>query len=199
MNVNLPEPEHVNEKTLALCRDELREPAPKALIRQLFSRYLAVRYRMPYLGKGFRWGYHWIVRKGVLSVGNYVFIGRGAHVIYPTVIGDLCLIAAGVQFAGNDHGYSDTRRPIRVTPPEVDPFSIVSIVEPDVWIGRAAIIIHGLRIGRGAVVAAGSVVTKDVPPYSIVAGVPARVLKMRFTPQEIEYYDHQLYSRDGYD
>lgn len=54
-------------------------------------------------------------------------------------------------------------------------------IEDDVWIGHRALIMHGITIGRGAVVAAGALVTKDVPAYAIVGGVPAKVLKMRFS------------------
>lgn len=54
------------------------------------------------------------------------------------------------------------------------------IIEGDNWIGANAIILKGIRVGEGAVVAAGAVVTKDVPPFSVVAGVPAKVIKMRF-------------------
>lgn len=57
----------------------------------------------------------------------------------------------------------------------------------DVWIGWGATIVSGVNIGDGAVVAARAVVTKDVPPYAIVAGNPARVLRYRFTPEEIQY------------
>ena len=59
------------------------------------------------------------------------------------------------------------------------------ILEDDVWIGFGSIIMSGVHIGQGAVVAAGSVVTKDVPPYAIVGGVPAKVIKYRFTPEII--------------
>ena len=59
------------------------------------------------------------------------------------------------------------------------------IVDDDVWIGYRSIIMSGVHIGQGAVVAAGSVVTKDVPPYAIVGGVPAKVIKYRFTPEVI--------------
>ena len=60
------------------------------------------------------------------------------------------------------------------------------IVDDDVWVGYGATIISGVHIGQGAVVAAGAVVTKDVPPYAIVGGVPAKVIKYRFEPVMIE-------------
>lgn len=60
------------------------------------------------------------------------------------------------------------------------------VVEDDVWIGYGSIILSGVSIGRGAVIAAGSVITKNVPCYSIVAGNPARVVKMRLTPEQID-------------
>lgn len=60
------------------------------------------------------------------------------------------------------------------------------IVDDDVWIGYGATIMSGVHIGQGAVVAAGAVVTKDVPPYAIVGGVPAKVIKYRFEPEMIE-------------
>jgi len=57
-------------------------------------------------------------------------------------------------------------------------------IEDDVWVGHGAIILHGVTIGEGAIVAAGSIVTKDVAPYSIVAGGPARKLRDRFDPAQ---------------
>ena len=54
------------------------------------------------------------------------------------------------------------------------------IIEDDVWIGENAVILSGVHIGQGAVIAAGAVVTRDIPPYSIVAGVPAKILRYRF-------------------
>lgn len=59
------------------------------------------------------------------------------------------------------------------------------VVEDDVWLGYGATVLSGVHIGQGAVVAAGSVVTKDVLPYAIVAGVPAKVIKYRFSPELI--------------
>ena len=60
------------------------------------------------------------------------------------------------------------------------------VVEDDVWIGMRCTILSGVHIGRGAVIAAGSVITKDVPPYAIVGGVPAKVIKYRFSEKVIE-------------
>lgn len=60
------------------------------------------------------------------------------------------------------------------------------IVDDDVWIGYGATILSGVHIGQGAVVAAGAVVTRDVPPYAIVGGVPAKVIKYRFEPAMVE-------------
>jgi virginiamycin A acetyltransferase len=60
------------------------------------------------------------------------------------------------------------------------------IIENDVWVGRDALILSGVKIGNGAVIGARSVVAKDVPPYTIVAGNPARVIRERFTPAQRE-------------
>ena len=60
------------------------------------------------------------------------------------------------------------------------------VVGHDVWVGHGAIILQGVTVGNGAIIAAGAVVTKDVPPYSVVGGNPARVLKSRFDPQIID-------------
>jgi acetyltransferase-like isoleucine patch superfamily enzyme len=67
------------------------------------------------------------------------------------------------------------------------------IIGDDVWIGARAIVLHGVTIGRGAVVAAGAVVTKGVPPYAIVGGVPARIIKYRFEPETIKRHEALLY------
>ena len=85
-------------------------------------------------------------------------------------------------------------------------------VEDDAWIGFGSQIMSGVKIGKGAVVAAGSIVTKDVPPYSIVGGVPAKIIKYRFdektiaklmkidysklSKEEIEKHIDELYSKD---
>lgn len=69
------------------------------------------------------------------------------------------------------------------------------VVSDDVWIGYGATILSGVRIGQGAVVAAGAVVTKDVPPYAIVGGVPAKVISYRFDEKVINKLLHLDYSK----
>jgi acetyltransferase-like isoleucine patch superfamily enzyme len=67
------------------------------------------------------------------------------------------------------------------------------IVEDDVWIGYAAIVLSGVTIGRGAIIAAGSVVSGNVAPYSIVAGHPARKVGQRFTEEQIAAHEMAVY------
>ncbi|WHO40755.1 CatB-related O-acetyltransferase [Sphingobium sp. AP49] len=73
---------------------------------------------------------------------------------------------------------------VPVPPP--DQFAPAPVIEHDVWIGQHVQLARGITIGTGAVIAAGAVVTRDVPPYAIVGGVPARIIRYRFTPDIIE-------------
>lgn len=70
------------------------------------------------------------------------------------------------------------------------------IVEEDVWIGARVTLLCGVRVGRGAIVAAGAVVTRDVPPYAIVGGVPAKVVSYRFGLEEIKRHEEALYTKE---
>jgi len=67
------------------------------------------------------------------------------------------------------------------------------VIEDDVWVGTRAIILHGVLIGRGSVIGAGAVVTKDVPPYALVVGVPASVVKFRWDVETILRHEAMLY------
>lgn len=110
------------------------------------------------------------------------------------VIGKFCAIASGVKFimgAANHRLSSVTTYPFAVfggawaesAPPHLSqlPFKGDIVVGSDVWIGRESVILPGVHIGDGAIVAAYSVVTKDVPPYTVFGGNPARLLKRRFS------------------
>lgn len=69
------------------------------------------------------------------------------------------------------------------------------VIEDDVWVGANVTILKGVTIGRGSVVAAGSVVTKSCAPYSIIGGVPAKLIKMRFTPEQIKEHEVIIYGK----
>lgn len=70
------------------------------------------------------------------------------------------------------------------------------IIEDGVWVGCNVTILKGVHIGKGSVIAAGSIVTKDVPPYSIVGGNPAKVIKFRFTEEQIKEHERILNERN---
>ena len=66
------------------------------------------------------------------------------------------------------------------------------VIEDDVWVGANVTILKGVTIGHGSVVAAGAVVTKSCPPYSIIGGVPAKLIKMRFTDDDIKEHESRM-------
>lgn len=68
-------------------------------------------------------------------------------------------------------------------------------IEDDVWCGANVTVLKGVTIGRGSVIAAGAVVTKSFPPYSIIGGIPAQLLKMRFTEEQIKEHERLLYGK----
>ncbi len=70
------------------------------------------------------------------------------------------------------------------------------VIEEDCWVGAGCIVLPGVKIGRGSVVGAGSVVTKDVLPYSVVAGVPAKIIAVKFREEDVLLHEQVLYSAD---
>ena len=75
----------------------------------------------------------------------------------------------------------------------VNPYDLPVVIEDGCWIGANVTILKGVTIGRGSVVAAGAVVTKSCEPYSIIGGIPAKLLKMRFTPEQIIEHERKLF------
>lgn len=119
-----------------------------------------------------------------MSFGHHVQLGPHCHVSADIYFGNYVLCAAYVSFIGkNEHSYNRPGLPVWNSPRGVD---APTIVGNDVWIGHGAIIIGGVKIGDGSIIAAGSVVTKDVPPMTIVGGNPAKVIKKRFALKEEE-------------
>ena len=124
---------------------------------------------------------------GNVELGDCVQFGARCRIQCDIRIGNQVLIAGEVAFVGrNDHCTSKIGTTIWDSPRGVDQ---PTVVEDDVWIGYRATILSGVRIGKGAVVAAGAVVVKDIEPYTVVAGVPATVVKRRFTAEEITRHE----------
>lgn len=106
-------------------------------------------------------------------------------------IGNYCSIAPDVSFViDGEHNYKlISTYPFKqryLGGKDVSESKGDIVIGDDVWIGYRATILSGVKIGQGAIIAAGAVVTKDVPPYAIVGGVPAKVIKYRFEPKMIE-------------
>lgn len=129
------------------------------------------------------------------TVGRYSYIARNT-LVQNTTIGSFCSISEGCNIGMPSHptefvstspvflnGSNTLRRNFAEIPYEDCPKTVIG---NDVWIGAHAQIKSGLTIGNGAVIAAGAVVTHDVPPYAIVGGVPAKLIKYRFDEDTIE-------------
>jgi len=110
---------------------------------------------------------------GDVIIGDHTRIGLHNTIIGPVDIGNHVNLAQGITVTALNHNFSDTNKRIDEQGVSTNPVTI----EDDVWGGANAVILPGVTIGEHCVVAAGAVVTKDVPPHSLVAGVPAKVIK----------------------
>ena len=120
---------------------------------------------------------------GNIIIGENTLIGMSNVIIGPARLGNNIIIAQNVVMSGLNHNYQDISIPIveqNVSTAEI-------IIEDDCWIAANVVITAGVKIGKHAVIGGGSVVTKDVPPYSVVAGNPAKLIK--FFNQETKKWE----------
>ena len=110
---------------------------------------------------------------GDVIIGDHTRIGLHNTIIGPVTIGSHVNLAQGITVTALNHNFTDTEK--RIDEQGVSTSSVT--IEDDIWIGANATILSGVKIGQHSVIAAGAVVTKDVPPHSLVAGVPAKVIK----------------------
>ncbi len=111
-----------------------------------------------------------------VKIGDHVFINKGTTIEGEVEIGNFIKIGQNVLITAKNHTYTDYTKPISMqgfTEKKV-------VIGDDVWIGSQAVILPGVHIGRGAIIGANAVVTKNVEMYAIVAGVPAKTIKYRF-------------------
>jgi acetyltransferase-like isoleucine patch superfamily enzyme len=130
-----------------------------------------------------------------IYIGNDVSLGNGGHFSAINTyirIGDKVMFAPQVGIIAGDHNTSVLgvyMKDVQEKRPDDDQ---PVIIENDVWIGFRAIILKGVTVGRGSIVAAGAVVTRDVPRYSVVGGVPAKILHMRWSGREIIEHERMV-------
>ena len=130
-----------------------------------------------------------------VSIGNDVFIGSGATFSASEsqiIIGNKVMFGPNVTIMGGDHNHSTVGKYMfDVKEKNIDDDQPI-IIKDDVWIGANAIILKGVTINQGSIVAAGALVVKDVEKYSIVAGVPAKHIKYRFSNDQILEHENKL-------
>ena len=149
-----------------------------------------------------RWrhGLRWVHSTSYLASGSEIcpdlvarefsYIGPECTLGPKVELGAYSMLGPHVSVVGGDHIYNQLGIPlIFADRPALKP----TVIEADAWIGCGTILLAGIRVGRGAIVAAGAVVTKDVPPYEIHGGVPARKIAERFDNLEArEIHDRML-------
>jgi acetyltransferase-like isoleucine patch superfamily enzyme len=146
------------------------------------------RYKGARVGRSFHVGQSVSIGPGFVA-GDYVYVGPHSQLPPHVHVGHYSSLSAHVAIVGSDHKYDNPGVPIVFSgrPP-----SCVTRIGADVLIGHGAILLRGITIGNGAVVGAGAVVTKDVPPYAVVVGVPAKILRYRFDERERVVHEEML-------
>jgi acetyltransferase-like isoleucine patch superfamily enzyme len=131
--------------------------------------------------------------KNKLKIGNYFYIGHRSTIQTDCIIGNYVMFGNNVAIVGKyDHNFQEVGKPIRLASQirnityNWKGKNLITTIGDDVWIGYGSIIMSGVTIGNGCIVAAGSIVTKDLEPYFIYAGVPAKIIRKRFETIEDE-------------
>jgi acetyltransferase-like isoleucine patch superfamily enzyme len=125
--------------------------------------------------------------EGAVEIGAKTVLGQECTIsAYKRVrIGEQCVIADRAMFIDFDHGVVEVERPIRVQGIYTRDVEVGS----NVWIGYGACILRGVRVGDNSIIGTNSVVTKDVPANAVVAGIPARIIRMRDAPRHLRWDD----------
>jgi len=151
-------------------------------------------------GNNFRWypSNSTFIKPELAEIGDNVFIGGNCHISVHTSlkIEDGVTVGPELIIMGGDHNFNEIGK--RLYQVKSDGINLPIVIEKDVWIGARVTILKGVTIREGAVIGAGSVVTKKVPPYTISVGNPARAIKKRFSDEELKLHLNSLgYSNES--
>lgn len=149
-------------------------------------KYLIVKHSLKSVGRHFRFGQDSVFNDAkLISIGDNVFMGIRT-VINTTVdvsIGNNVMFGPEVMIMGGDHNISKVGLPMRTV--KTGGVNLPIVIEDDVWVGSRALILKGVTVREGAVIGAGSIVTRDILPYSINVGYPSRTIRCRFTRKDL--------------
>jgi acetyltransferase-like isoleucine patch superfamily enzyme len=173
---------------LTVSRQRTKQRTARGSYRALKMLVLRKTFRLPYVHKTSYLVWPCSVSRDV-RIGPYSFVNKGCRIAPGVTMGRYVMLAPEVVITGADHRFDVPGTPMIFSG---RPGLTSTVVEDDVWIGYGAYVTAGVRIGRGAIVAARSVVTKDVAAYTIVGGVPARFIRYRFTPEQMETHNRML-------
>ena len=163
-------------KLWLLC-SKIRKRAKMMLLKRLFKN----------VGKNFQFDPDAKFSFSTISVGNDVYLGPGSQISADVTIGNKVMFGPMVHILGGDHKLDGLGR--FMIDCHEGGINKPIIIEDDVWIGSNAFINKGVTLGRGCVVGAATMVTKDVPPYAVVVGNPAKIYRYRFNPEQIKRHE----------
>lgn len=177
----------------------LRVPGWLILQLRRLSRYIRMRLLLPLFrshGSNVRFDPDGLYSFGTISLGSDVSLGLRPLLMAAesTIrIGSKVMFGPYVSILAGNHNTAQLGKAMFDVREKRKEDDADVIIEDDVWIGSHATILKGVTVGRGGIVGAGAVVTKDVPPYAIVAGSPARLVKFRWDVETIQRHEAALY------
>ncbi|AKA36075.1 CatB-related O-acetyltransferase [Flagellimonas lutaonensis] len=160
----------------------------RLIYRRLKTKWCKLKYGLKNVHPTFYMGGKSIISKD-FEADRFVYVGPRCSIPPKVKVGKYTMFAPNVSILGGDHIFTNPEKPIIFAGRPKMPQTTIG---EDVWIGAYSIIMAGVTIGNGSIVAAGSVVTKDIPAYTIYGGNPAKMIRMRFDEENIRKHQKML-------
>lgn len=162
------------------------------IYRSIKGKYFRFKYGLKSVHPTFYMGGKSIIHSDLVAE-EFVYIGKGCTIAPKVKIGKYTMLAPNVKILGGDHIYNKPDTPVIFSGRPDMPSTIIG---QDAWIGANVLIMAGIQIGNGSIIAAGSVVTKDIPAYCIYGGNPAKFIKLRFAEEDQVVHKKMLKSEN---